>query len=52
MILVSTQNGIYGWDESSQTLSRYALEGTDIRQVAATLDGTLIAYDAEGAILD
>ncbi|MDE0183884.1 MAG: hypothetical protein OXP71_00340 [Candidatus Poribacteria bacterium] len=49
MILISTQNGIYGWDESSQTLSRYALEGKDIRQVAATLDGTLIAYDAEGA---
>ena len=50
MILISTQNGIYGWDESSQTLNLYALEGKDIRQVAAALDGTHIAYDADGAI--
>ena len=35
MILVSTRNGIYGWDESSQTLNLNALEGKDIRQVAA-----------------
>ena len=50
MILISTQNGIYGWDEASQTLSHYALEGKDIRQAAGRLDGTLVAFDAEGEI--
>jgi hypothetical protein len=50
MILVSTRNGIYGWDESSQTLNLNALEGKDIRQVAARSDGTLVAHDAEESI--
>ena len=50
MILISTRNGIYSWDESSQTLNLNALEGKDIRQVAVTLNGTLVAYDAEESI--
>lgn len=50
MILISTQNGIYIWDESNQTLNLYALEGKDICQAAAANNGSLIAYDAEGSI--
>ena len=50
MILVSAQNGIYSWDESSQTLNLHALEGKDMRQVAAGGDGTLVAYDVEESI--
>ncbi len=50
MIFISTQNGIYGWDESSQALHLHALEGKDIRQVSASNDGKLVAYDAEESL--
>ncbi|MCZ6679408.1 MAG: sialidase family protein [Candidatus Poribacteria bacterium] len=45
MILMSTKNGIYNWNESSQALKLWALKGKDVRQIAASNDGTLVAYD-------
>jgi hypothetical protein len=51
MILITTQNGIYAWDESSQALIDFGLAGVDVCHVSSNYGDTIFAVDSSGNVL-